>query len=301
MRICIVCVNSTATMCLHCKLIFCDKHRAIHEKRKPKSHHPNKPELILPPQSPKVSFSQRVKEITANLNPGILDYPYIDQFRYTESLANHKSSKASKNLTHFRSMKLKNQKQILLKEYKISLESHFKRITTVLITSDNKFLISSSLDKTIRIWNFQSNKQECILRKHSAAVKNIAITSDDKYMVSCSADMTVRIWDLQLRIQNSVLHGHTSSVTSVKLTNDNMYIISNCASTVRIWNFTLKIQESMLNFENNHYYGQNLYFSRDSNYIVYNYENTIHIWSMLERRQTDVVRRKIQGVRVLGC
>ena len=56
------------------------------------------------------------------------------------------------------------------------------------MTSDNKYIISASSDKTIRIWNLLNERQEKVLRGHFSSVKTVAVTRGNKYIVSGSPD-----------------------------------------------------------------------------------------------------------------
>ena len=81
----------------------------------------------------------------------------------------------------------------LEREYKLFLEGHINTVQSVAITSDNKYIISGSSDKTIRIWNLLEKRQEAVLEGHTNSVTSIAITSDNKYIISGSEDKTIRI------------------------------------------------------------------------------------------------------------
>ena len=74
----------------------------------------------------------------------------------------------------------------LERDYKLFLEGHTSYINSIAITSDNKYIISGSSDKTIRIWNLLEKRQETVLKGHTSGVTSIAITSDNKYIISGS-------------------------------------------------------------------------------------------------------------------
>ena len=81
------------------------------------------------------------------------------------------------------------------------LKGHLYGVTCVAVTSDYKYIISGSLDSTIRIWNFLEKKQKSVLKGHLDGIKTLAVTSDNKYIISCSFDRTIRIWSF-LKKQN---------------------------------------------------------------------------------------------------
>ena len=118
------------------------------------------------------------------------------------------------------------------------LEGHTSWVSSVVVTSDNKYIVSGSWDKTIRIWNLLEKRQETVLQGHTDSVWTVAVTSDNKYIVSGSRDKTIRIWNLLEKKQETVSQGHTSCVNSVAVTSDNKYIISGSKDkTIRIWKF----------------------------------------------------------------
>jgi WD40 repeat protein len=105
----------------------------------------------------------------------------------------------------------------------------------VAITTDNKYIVAGSYDKTLKIWNVENKTQEGVLEGHTDIVTSIAITSDNKYIVSGSDDRTIRVWNLYNKTQEAVLKGHNLSVSSVAITSDNKYIISGSwDKTVRV-------------------------------------------------------------------
>ena len=61
------------------------------------------------------------------------------------------------------------------------------------ISCDNKFVVSSSQDKTIRVWNLDNKRQEAVLEGHTSFVKTLAISSDTKFIVSGSFDHTIMV------------------------------------------------------------------------------------------------------------
>ena len=65
----------------------------------------------------------------------------------------------------------------------------FKDIQTELaVTSDNKYIVSGSADKTIRIWNLLEIKQEAVLEAQTDYVRTIALSGDNNYIISGSHD-----------------------------------------------------------------------------------------------------------------
>ncbi|TFK59731.1 WD40 repeat-like protein, partial [Pluteus cervinus] len=71
-------------------------------------------------------------------------------------------------------------------------------VTSVAFSSDNKYVVSGSRDKTVRIWNVETGLQKGTeFTGHPDWVTSVAFSSDSKYVVSGSDDKTVRIWDME--------------------------------------------------------------------------------------------------------
>lgn len=103
-------------------------------------------------------------------------------------------------------------KQLMQPQLLRRLTGHQDAIKT--ITFNGTTLITGSLDKTIKIWNFQTGQCISTYRGHSDAV--LSIDSCGSYIASGSADKTVRIWHIDSRTCYT-LKGHTDWVNCVKL------------------------------------------------------------------------------------
>ena len=67
------------------------------------------------------------------------------------------------------------------------LRGHAKSVGALVITKDNKYIISGSQDHSVRIWNTQDNyKQEAVLQGHTKEVKALVVTSDSNYIITGS-------------------------------------------------------------------------------------------------------------------
>ena len=90
-------------------------------------------------------------------------------------------------------MKVAAMEHMLAKDYCLYLTGHTLAITTVALTCDNKYIVTGSMDRTIRIWNIEEKTLDAVLEGHTKSVTAVSITSDNKYIVSISLDMTMRI------------------------------------------------------------------------------------------------------------
>ena len=73
---------------------------------------------------------------------------------------------------------------------------HSGPVTGLAVTNDGKFLVTSSEDKTVRVWDVTSGKQLRSFQGHMTKATAVAVRGDGKQVASASDDGAVRVWDL---------------------------------------------------------------------------------------------------------
>jgi len=109
-------------------------------------------------------------------------------------------------------------------------------ITCFSFSSDGKYIISGSKDKTIKQWNVETGENVRTLIGHSGTVTSLCISTDGKYLVSGSKDTSVKLWELSTGNNIYTFIGHMMNITSVKFSPDGKYIVSGSKDkSVIIW------------------------------------------------------------------
>jgi len=67
----------------------------------------------------------------------------------------------------------------------------------IVITTNNKHLISSSSDTVISLWDIKSGKEIKKFLGHNDAINSIVITPNGKYIISGSDDDSIKLWDIE--------------------------------------------------------------------------------------------------------
>ena len=114
-----------------------------------------------------------------------------------------------------------------------------KDSVTYICQSEAGYLVSSSYDRQIKIWNINKDNYERIakLKGHNSWVFKVIQLSNER-LGSCSDDKTIRIWNSNSPYQClKIIQGHTDGVISIIELKNKKYIVS-CGRdcTVIFWN-----------------------------------------------------------------
>lgn len=116
------------------------------------------------------------------------------------------------------------------------LMGHKNWVRSVAVSPDGTWAASGSDDRTVMIWDLQTDVCRAILEGHTAYVYSIVITQDGNRILSASADKSVRVWDARSGQKMAKLDGHTSEVRSVIALSDNARALSGGFDrTLRLW------------------------------------------------------------------
>jgi WD40 repeat protein len=107
-----------------------------------------------------------------------------------------------------------------------TLLGHEDRVRHATFSKDGTRILTSSNDRTARIWTLKETAQANgsttieaavtqMFNGHEWAVVSAEFSDDGKFIITASEDNTARIWDAANGKELSVLAGHTARVTSV--------------------------------------------------------------------------------------
>ncbi|KAJ3322341.1 hypothetical protein HDU76_013894 [Blyttiomyces sp. JEL0837] len=118
-----------------------------------------------------------------------------------------------------------------------TVSGHTKIVTWVKFSPNGKRVASSSIDKTIILFDVETGKATNVLWGHTENVHTVAWSHDGRKLISAGGDNTARIWDVvDTFSQEQVLVGHKSSILAVCFGNNGQMAASGSKDeTIIIW------------------------------------------------------------------
>ncbi|KAH8508727.1 hypothetical protein H0E87_010751 [Populus deltoides] len=113
---------------------------------------------------------------------------------------------------------------------------HEQGVSDLAFSSDSRFIVSASDDKTLRLWDVTTGHTIKTLHGHTNYVFCVNFNPQSNMIVSGSFDETVRIWDVKSGKCLKVLPAHSDPVTAVDFNRDGSLIVSSSYDGLcRIW------------------------------------------------------------------
>ncbi|MBV8882612.1 MAG: serine/threonine protein kinase [Chroococcidiopsidaceae cyanobacterium CP_BM_RX_35] len=118
-----------------------------------------------------------------------------------------------------------------------TLTGHLGSVNSVAISPKGDILASGSDDKTIKLWNLDTQQAITTLNGHTHAVKSVAFSPDGKILATGGDDKTVKLWDLNTAQEIYTLSGHSHAVKAVSFSQDGEFLASGSwDKTIKLWN-----------------------------------------------------------------
>jgi guanine nucleotide-binding protein subunit beta-2-like 1 protein len=116
--------------------------------------------------------------------------------------------------------------------------SHF--ISDVVLSSDNKFALTSSWDTTMRLWDLRAGRTTFRFVGHTKDVLSVTMSPDNRQIISASRDKTIKLWNTiaECKYDFEPQNSHTDWVTCVRFTpttKDPLIVSAGWDNTVKLW------------------------------------------------------------------
>jgi WD40 repeat protein len=119
---------------------------------------------------------------------------------------------------------------------KARLAGHEDSIRSVAFSPDGRWLVTTSADRTARVWDTATGRERFVLRGHLRPVTAAAFSPDGRWLVTASDDWTARVWDVTTGKEWLTLRGHRGPVVSATFSPDGRRVLTASADgTARLW------------------------------------------------------------------
>ena len=194
-------------------------------------------------------------------------------------------SGASDKIARVRTIGTKNNKVV-------SLKGHEKCIMSVAVTSDSKYIVSGSEDKTLRIWDILNCSQVACITSHTETIWGVCVSPNMKYIGTASGDKTVGLFSFEEKKLIHSFTGHLNPIFCVACSNNNKFLASGAQDKdVCLWDIEKREKIIMLKghtdtvFSVKFTYNDELLVSGAADY-------TLRIWSIVEKRLLEKIDTK---------
>ncbi|KAI8947768.1 hypothetical protein F4801DRAFT_559580 [Xylaria longipes] len=124
-------------------------------------------------------------------------------------------------------------------------DAHDDLVRSLAFSPADRRLATSSLDKTVKIWDISPTGQANCLRTfegHENIVTSVCWSSNGRWIISGSKDQSVRVWDAESGSAYAVIRGHSNSVLSITSATEKCLFVTTGADLGRfcIWSYSLR-------------------------------------------------------------
>ena len=129
------------------------------------------------------------------------------------------------------------------------LTAHREMITAIAITEDQRFLISVSWDRTLKIWDFARGTLINTVEAHDQGILALAVTGNGDYHLATGGfDQTVKLWTLASDASslelNQIFLGHLGSIHGLDFAPRWHFLVSGSYDqTLKQWNLEQENEE----------------------------------------------------------
>ncbi|VVT55043.1 uncharacterized protein SAPINGB_P004396 [Magnusiomyces paraingens] len=116
------------------------------------------------------------------------------------------------------------------------LVGHAGPVYGLSFSPDNRYLLSSSEDRSVRLWSTDTYTGLVAYKGHTGPVWDVSFGPFGHYFATASHDQTARLWSVDHIYPLRIFAGHLSDVDTVSFHPNSMYVVTGSSDkTCRLW------------------------------------------------------------------
>lgn len=121
-----------------------------------------------------------------------------------------------------------------------ALTGHHHFVTDLSLTNDDSYLISSSWDKTMRLWNMKTCETKALFQSENKEINTVCFSKDNRYIFSGGCENQMMLWNTKgQKKADSVQENHHDWVSRVRFSpsmKHSYFASAGWDGRVKIWN-----------------------------------------------------------------
>ena len=175
-------------------------------------------------------------------------------------------------------------------------QGHTDVVTDFVLSANNKYLATCSEDKTIILWDFETQKEIKTIKGHKNIISCIDINSKNTQIVTGEAGKddngkyTVKIWDIATGNEVRTIKPNARRIRTVKFSNDGKFLFVGAQD--RIVKYDLETGNKVIDYTGFKFQLIDVKISKDFKFITAYNEKIIIIWDVNSREPIKTIENK---------